>query len=73
MVGALTIIVSLLTEYPLGAKRLVPFRIHLLLDVAMGVLLAASPWLFGFADRIWWPHLLVGAVYIVVPLLTRRT
>jgi hypothetical protein len=73
MVGALTIIVSLLTDYPLGARRLVPFRIHLVLDVAMGVLLAASPWLFGFAERIWWPHMLVGIIYIVAPFLTRRT
>ena len=38
-----------------------------------GALLAVSPWLFGFAGLIWWPHLLVGLVEIVVPMLTRRT
>ena len=31
-----------------------------------------SPWLFGFADIIWWPHLLIGLTEIFVPMVTRR-
>jgi hypothetical protein len=49
-----------------------PFSVHMVVDVASGLLLAASPWLFGFADRIWWPHLVVGLIEIAVPLLTGR-
>jgi hypothetical protein len=30
------------------------------IDVASGALLALSPWLFGFADRVFCPHLIVG-------------
>lgn len=72
LLGAMTIAMSLLTRYELSIAKIIPLPVHLVVDVASGLLLAASPWLFGFADRIWWPHLLVGLVEIVVPLLTRR-
>jgi hypothetical protein len=48
-------------------------RMHLLLDIASGMLLAASPWLFGFADRVFLPHLVVGLFEIVAGLATRTT
>lgn len=72
IVGVLTILTSLVTRYELSLAKLVPFRMHLGLDMLMGVVLIASPWLFGFADRIWWPHVLVGLTYIVVPILTDK-
>lgn len=72
LLGAMTISMSLLTRYELSIANVIPLPVHLVVDVASGLLLAASPWLFGFADRIWWPHLLVGLMEIVVPLLTRR-
>jgi hypothetical protein len=71
LLGAVTIAMSLLTRYELIIAKVIPLRVHLVVDVATGLLLAAAPWLFGFADRIWWP-LLVGLMEIAVPLLTRR-
>jgi hypothetical protein len=41
------------------------------IDVASGALLALSPWLFGFADRVFWPHLIVGIMEIGAGLTTR--
>ena len=55
---------SLLTDYELGAVKLVPMPVHLALDAASGALVASSPWLLGFAKegpRYWLPHVLVGA------------
>jgi hypothetical protein len=72
VLGGMTIVMSLLTRYELSIAKLIPLPVHLVVDVGTGLLLAASPWLFGFADRIWWPHLLVGLMEIAVPLLTRR-
>ena len=63
---------SVLTDYELGLMRMIPMPIHLLLDVGGGIFLAVSPWLFGFADTIWWPHVLLGLMEIIVPLLTKR-
>ena len=72
ILGASAIVYSLLTAYELSVARLIPMPVHLGLDMSSGVLLAASPWLFGFADRIWWPHVMVGLMEIVVPLMTSR-
>lgn len=72
ILGAATIIMSLMTAYELSIAKLIPLRVHLGVDAASGALLAVSPWLFGFAGIIWWPHLLVGLLEIVVVALTRR-
>ena len=50
LMGVATIVYSLLTRYELGLLKVLPFRVHLGIDALAGVLLAASPWLFGFAD-----------------------
>lgn len=73
LLGAMTIAMSLFTDYELSISRAIPLRVHLGMDMVSGALLAVSPWLFGFAGLIWWPHLLVGLVEMVVPMLTRRT
>lgn len=46
---------------------------HLGLDAASGVLLAASPWLFGFSVVVFWPHLILGLFEVAAALTTRTT
>ena len=72
-VGAALIGASLLTDYELGVVRVIPMPVHLFLDVAAGALLAVSPWLFGFADRVAWPHLILGLLEIGMGLTTSTT
>lgn len=40
---------SLLTKYPLGALKLIPFPVHGLLEALMAASWLAVPWIFGFA------------------------
>lgn len=72
LLGASIIVYSLITRYPLSVNPVLPFSTHLILDGAGGLLLLASPWLFGFADLIWWPHVLVGAAELAVVAMTDR-
>jgi hypothetical protein len=69
--GAGAILYSLFTRYELGLVRLLPMRAHLALDIASGVFLLLSPWIFGFADALRWPHVILGAIEIVTALMTR--
>jgi len=72
--GATALSYSLLTDFELGARRVLPLRIHLALDAAGGALLAAAPWLLGFAAegrRFWMPHLLAGSGVTGVAALSR--
>ncbi len=72
ILGAGAIVYSLLTDYELGAVRMIRMPVHLGLDAASGALLAASPWLFGFDDRVWVPHLALGLVEIGAALTHPR-
>ena len=73
VLGAVVIIYSLLTRYELGVTDTIPLNVHLWLDAIGGVILAASPWVLGFSDVVWMPHLIVGVVEIVLALLTHTT
>jgi hypothetical protein len=71
VLGAGAIVYSFFTDYELGMIRVIPMPVHLVLDAGSGVLLAASPWLFGFADQVWIPHLVFGLFEIGAALTTR--
>lgn len=43
-----------------------------MLDLFSGLVLAASPWLFGFADTACFPHEVLGWLEIGAVLLKRR-
>ena len=49
VLGSMQLLMSLMTAYPLGAARVIPFPIHGGVEVAVTVLLIAAPWLFQFA------------------------
>jgi hypothetical protein len=71
--GAATLVYSIFTHYEAGLVKVLPFRVHLWLDVVSGILLAASPWLFGFYDRTWVPHVALGGGEMAAALMTNRT
>jgi hypothetical protein len=72
ILGISTLLYSLFTNYELGASRRIPMSTHLMLDTVSGILLAASPWIFGFADYVWQPHLILGIIEIGAVLMSKR-
>jgi hypothetical protein len=72
VLGVSAILYSMCTNYELGLFRLIPMPTHLMLDLASGLLLALSPWLFSFSDRVWVPHVVIGFIEISTALMTRR-
>ncbi|KYF64066.1 hypothetical protein BE11_08445 [Sorangium cellulosum] len=46
------LVVTLLSDHPLGAARKIPFAVHGAVEFSLGVGLLASPWLFGFSDEV---------------------
>lgn len=49
VVAAAQLGMSLMTAYPLGVKKVIPFTVHGGVEVAVTILFLVSPWLFGFA------------------------
>jgi hypothetical protein len=72
VLGAGAILYSLMTNYELGASKTISMTTHLMLDLVSGIFLAASPWLFGFADEVYLPHLVLGLFEIGASLMTKR-
>ena len=73
LLGAGILVYSLLTRYSLSVAKVIPFRVHLGLDAAGGLLLLVSPWLFGFSAIVIWPHVVVGLAELAVVAMTDRT
>jgi hypothetical protein len=72
IIGALVLGYSLFTNYNYSLAKLIPFRYHLMLDMAFGFVLGISPWILGFADIVYIPHVFLGAVQILLALNTNR-
>lgn len=70
ILGAGVIMYSLITDYELSIARIIPMPVHLGLDIMGGALLAVSPWLFGFSEEVWLPHVVVGVLEIGAGLVT---
>ena len=57
--GAFHVAYSTLTDYPLGIAKLIPFKVHLALDAAGALALAATPFVTGQYRKgpsQWVPH-----------------
>ncbi|HEV7293245.1 MAG TPA: SPW repeat protein [Devosia sp.] len=72
ILGVVVLLTSLMTKYELSAAKVIPMPIHIGADILVGLVLAASPWLFGFADEMWTPHLILGVLEIGVALLSKK-
>jgi hypothetical protein len=71
ILGVIMLIYSLFTDYEYGALKVLPVKAHLLIDLLAGVFLAASPWILGFADYVFLPHLVLGIAEIGAALVTK--
>ena len=72
-VGALILIMSFITDYEGGGKKMLSMNTHLTMDVLAGIFLAASPWIFNFNQEVYLPHLIVGLLEIGAGMFTERT
>ena len=73
VLGAGAIVYSLLTNYELGAAQVISMPAHLWLDGICGLILALSPWLFGFAEYVYLPHLILGILEVGAAAMTDPT
>lgn len=70
--GVVTIIYSMYTNYELGAWPYLSMSTHLVIDTIQAIVLAASPWIFGFADDMYIPYVAAGVLELLVVTLSSR-
>lgn len=73
ILGILLLVGSMTTDYEAGLLRIFTMRFHLGLDIVSAIFLGASPWIFGFADTVREPYLIIAGIQLLLALLTRTT
>jgi hypothetical protein len=70
--GAAILGLSLLTRYPLGAIKAIPFPVHGVVETLAAVGNIAAPWLYGFANNkaAKWTHIISGAATLGLVAMT---
>jgi hypothetical protein len=71
VLGISTILYSLVTNYELGISGKISMKTHLGIDMASGIFLALSPWIFGFSDYVYLPHVILGLTEVAAVLLSK--
>ncbi len=73
VIGAVVLVVSMLTRYPLGVIKVLPFTVHSAGDYLAAALLFASPFVLSFNHRnsgLTAFYLAAGAAVLAVSLVT---
>jgi hypothetical protein len=70
--GIIMLLMSLCTNYELGAIKMISMQGHLVVDVLSGLFLALSPWLLNFSQEVYWPHLILGIAEVGAAMITDR-
>ena len=73
ILGAGVILYSLITDYEYSISKSISMKTHLTLDVISGIFLAASPWIFGFNEFVYLPHLIFGILEIGAGVMTQTS
>ncbi|MBE7169284.1 MAG: SPW repeat protein [Williamsia sp.] len=62
------------TKAEWGALKIMPFKVHCIVDIAMGVFSAAAPWVFGFSrnKKARNTFLAIGALSILAGALSQQ-
>jgi hypothetical protein len=72
LLAVVHLVLTLITAFPLGLIKAIPFRIHGMIELAVSILLVLLPWLLGFASV---PaarnfYIVAGIVVFIVWLIT---
>lgn len=64
--GVAALILTILTDHQLGLIRLIPYRIHLIVDFLVGVVFVLAPFIFSFEGLDAYYYWLNGAAVLFV-------
>ncbi len=64
--GAAALLLTVLTDHHLGLIRVLPYKLHLAVDGAVGVVFAAAPFALGFVGIEFWYYLVLGVTVLFV-------
>lgn len=70
--GIAVIIMALITNYRYSLAKIIAYNMHLTIDLVIGLFLITSPWLFGFNEHVYLPHVIFGLIAVVTSLMSKK-
>ncbi len=58
--GIIHLLLTVLTDFQAGLIKLIPFKIHGLIELIVSIVLIFVPWIFGFSDDISAKYFFIG-------------
>jgi len=71
--GWFQLIMAIFSVNKAGFMKVFPNQMHHLLDVFCGFWLLVAPFFYGFCDRVMWPHVILGAIFLIVGICTKNS
>ena len=73
LLGAMVLVLAALSDLPTALMRRLPLDSHVVIDYVLGVVLVASPFIFGFSDDegALAFFIVVGVGYLILTAVTR--
>ncbi|HEY0246419.1 MAG TPA: hypothetical protein VGC01_12705 [Mucilaginibacter sp.] len=73
LIGWLQLIMAIFSLNPLGFVKVFPMQMHNCLDVLSGSFLMCLPWTYDFSSKVFWPHFLFGALFVIAGIFVQRS
>lgn len=70
LVGWVQLIMAIFSNNSHGFIKVLPMTTHFCLDAFSGFILMTLPFLYGFYFKVWLPHTLIGATFLIAGLFT---
>ena len=73
LIGWLQLIMAIFSDNPLGFIKVFPMQMHNFLDVLTGSFLMCLPWTYDFSGKVFWPHLIFGALLLINGIFVHKS
>lgn len=60
VLGAIHLALTLITDFEMGAIKMIPLRIHGMIELVVAIFLFVSPWIFGVSEEVLNRNFLMG-------------
>src|ERR1700744_2659236 len=73
LLGWLQLIMAIFSDNPLGFIKIFSMQMHNVLDVLVGSFLMCMPFTYAFSDKVFWPHLIFGALLCINGIFVHKS
>jgi hypothetical protein len=73
LLGWLQLLMAIFSNTPNGIIKVFELQMHTILLVITGSFLLCMPWTYAFANQVFWPHLIFGAIMCINGIFVHKS